>query len=91
MPKALISSNESVTHITGWTEIPTDKPNQTQQAPTVEVIPNSYRIAEIEDTTFDVNPALFWVDCNSAVDTMNYYYDSSDSTIKVIVNVPEPS
>jgi hypothetical protein len=91
MPKALISSNEVVQHISGWKTVLTEEPGVELTNPIYTDIPNSNRIAEIEENTFEVNSALFWVDCNSSVTTDSYYYDSSDSTIKIIVNEPEPS
>lgn len=55
-------------------------------------ISNSANICQIEENQFDVAPdVLLWVECNSSVTTTGYYYDTSDSTIKAIVNADEPA
>ena len=40
------------------------------------------RIAQITDEEFEVHTNLFWVDCNDDINEHDYYYDSSDNTIK---------
>ena len=46
----------------------------------------------IEENEFEVCPdSLLWVDCNASVTTRDYYYDTSDSTIKPIVNADPPA
>jgi hypothetical protein len=35
-----------------------------------------YRVAEVENTTFEVNPALFWVDCDDACVADQWYYNT---------------
>ena len=97
MPKALISSQESVQNISSWKQIyDTDGETPiTDTTPQIWVpiftdIPNAQRVAQVEDNEFEVHSSLFWVDCNSSVTAEGYYYDSSDSTIKPITNAIQP-
>lgn len=48
-----------------------------------------YRVAEVQDSTFDIAPPLFWVDCADDVVQDLYWYDPSDNTIKIIEQPPE--
>lgn len=81
MKKALISPNETVSYISGWT---TTAPIQ----PIFTVIPNAERVAEILDTTFEVAPPLFWTDCADNIVADEWYYDSQ--TLAFVV-VPPPA
>ena len=88
--KALIEQNYPVEHIASWTTETVD--NVVINVPVRENISNSTRIAEVAENEFEVCPdSLFWVDCNTSVNTEDYYYDTSDSTIKPIVNANPPS
>lgn len=52
---------------------------------------SGYRVAEVVDEVFEVNPTeLFWVDCEDDVVADVYYYDTSDNTIKLKPIPPEP-
>lgn len=90
--KALIDlQSKNFYRITGWTT-GTNIANETIDIPTYELIPNSKRICQIEENEFEVCPdSLLWVDCNASVTTQDYYYDTSDSTIKQIVNADPPA
>jgi hypothetical protein len=80
--KALISPSESVTYIKFET---TTDPETNEEITTPiygGVITNGARIAEVAETQFDVGGDLYWVDCNSSVTANDYYYDTSDNTIK---------
>ena len=81
MKKALISPNETVSYISGWTD---KAPIQ----PIFTIIPNAERVAEVLDTTFDVAPPLFWADCADNVVADQWYYDSQTSGFVV---VPDPA
>jgi hypothetical protein len=35
-----------------------------------------YRVAEVENTTFEVNPVLFWVNCDDACVADVWYYNT---------------
>jgi hypothetical protein len=83
MKKALISPNEEVSYISGWTE-PTF-PQKSQ--PIYTTIPNAERVAEVLSTTFEVAPPLFWVDCADNIVADQWYYDSVTTTFVV---TPEP-
>jgi hypothetical protein len=80
MKKALISPNEAVSYISGWTE---HIPHQ----PIYTTIPNAERVAEVIDTTFEVAPPLFWLDCADNIAADVWYYDSVTATFVV---TPEP-
>jgi hypothetical protein len=89
--KALIDPNSTVERISAWTNPTTDSDGFTHYTSTLEEITNGQIICEIKDTEFQVADPLFWVDCNSSVTAEDYYYDGSDSTIKLINNEPFPS
>lgn len=44
-----------------------------------------YRVAQVQETTFDVAEYLFWVDCAPDVQQDLYWFDPSDNTCKPIV------
>ena len=89
--KALIDlQSTDLLRIASWTTKTVDGVDT--HYPVKEVIPNSARICQIEENEFEVNPtALLWVDCNTSINTSAYYYDTSDSTIKQLVNADYPS
>ena len=41
-----------------------------------------YRVAQVEETEFEVAPPLFWVDCANTEKADQCWYDPSDQTIK---------
>ena len=49
-----------------------------------------YRVAEVHETGFEVAEPLFWVDCADDVVADQFYYDPSDSTIKLVPIRPRP-
>lgn len=59
--------------------------------PVYSVYENAQRVAQVEDTDFDVASPFFWVDCADNVVADQWYYDTSDSTIKQIINVAQPT
>jgi hypothetical protein len=82
MKKALISPNESpVKHITGWD----------QYTPIYSDYPNSYRVAEVCDSEFEVATPLFWVDCADDIVEDQFYYNTVNQTIVPVVNEPRPA
>jgi hypothetical protein len=82
MKNALISPNEQVQYISSW------EPSNTGFTPVYTVIPNSERVAEVSDTSFEVAPPLFWVDCADNVIADVFYYDSVS---QAIIQTPEPA
>lgn len=81
MKKALISPNETVSYISGWT-------GSTPPQPIYTLIPNAERVAEVADTPFEVASPLFWVDCADDVVADRWYYDSVQ---QIIIVVPDPA
>ena len=81
MEKALVSTNEQVLWISGWS---TDNSSQPIYTP----IENAQRIAQVEVTPFEVAPTLFWTDCADNVVADLFYYDS---VTHVVIPVPEPT
>ena len=79
MKNALISPNEQVFWLSGWTE--TIEPIYTP-------ISNAERIAEVADASFPVAPPLFWIDCADNVVADQFYYNKIDQTI---FPVPDPT
>lgn len=39
-----------------------------------------YRVAEVANTTFEVNPALFWVDCVDDCQADLWFYNTANNT-----------
>jgi hypothetical protein len=75
MKNALISPNESpIYYISGWA-------TNTPPEPIVTSIENSCRIAQISDTSFEVAPPLFWVECADNITANKYYYDKNNNEI----------
>lgn len=78
MKKALISPEEQIGFISSWTE---DNPPQA----VFTTIPNSQRVAQVENQSFEVASPLFWVDCADDVVADFWYYDNA---IKEILRIP---
>lgn len=55
--KALISPNEGVVWISGW------EPRGDEFAPIFSQIEGAQRVAQVEETSFDVAPPLHWIEC----------------------------
>jgi hypothetical protein len=54
-----------------------------------EPVQNGYRVAQVEpaENIFGVAEPLYWLDCNDDVVADQWYYDTTDKTIK---EVPKP-
>jgi len=83
--KALISPNEQALVLTDFYD---DMVNDEGIIESINIgrgviIPNGVRIAEISENQFEVAPPLFWVNCNTSVNANDYYYDTSDNSIKL--------
>jgi hypothetical protein len=48
------------------------------------------RVAEVADTTFEVAPPLFWVECADDVIADQFYYDTETQTIIAVPPKPIP-
>jgi len=79
MKNALISPNESVSYISGWTE-------ETNHKEIYTTISNGYRIAEVNDAQFEVASPLFWVECSDDIISHEFYYDS---VTKKFIKIPD--
>ena len=82
MKQALISPDETVSYISGWTDI---KPYQ----PIYFVIADAARVAEVCDVNFPIAPPLFWVDCADDVVADQWYYNKITQQI-ILVPPPAP-
>jgi hypothetical protein len=80
MKKALVDTQTSVSHIVSWSG----------NNPIFEIYPNSARVCEVSDTTFEVYPTLIWVDCSDDVIADQFWYDKVAMTINPIENAPQP-
>jgi len=47
-----------------------------------EQVNNGYRVAQVEENSFEVAPPLFWVDCSNEVIQDQFWYDPTDEQIK---------
>lgn len=81
--KALISPNELVQQITSWEQV--DGVYQ----PVYTVL--GLRIAQTSETSFEVAPPLFWVDCADDVTEWYYYSSETQSCIQIPEPAPEPT
>ena len=79
--KTLIDPQSSVKHIVSWND----------KTPTYETYPDSARVCEVMANQFAVAQPLFWVDCANDVIADEFYFDTSNETIKPIVNAPYPA
>jgi hypothetical protein len=81
MKQALIDPSVAVQHVISWT---TASPPQ----PVYATYPNSARVAEVADATFEVALPLFWTPCPDEILADQWYYDTSDGSFYPVVNVP---
>jgi len=86
MKKALIDTQTTVKHIVSWGINPETK----QYQPNYEAYPNSCRVCEVTNTTFEVYPTLIWVDCADDVVADLFWYDSVSQAISLVENEPMP-
>jgi hypothetical protein len=49
------------------------------------------RVAEVSDTTFEVNPILFWVECADDVVADRFYYNTETQEIIAVPVKPAPT
>lgn len=84
MKNALIDPREVVIRITGW--VPDTNPPQ----PVTEPIPNSARVAQVDDVTFPVAEPLFWTLCADDARADAWYYDTVQQ-VCLVVPYPPPA
>jgi hypothetical protein len=85
MKKALINPNQNVSYIASWS-----KQKDGTYTAVYQDYANSNTVCEVTENEFPVAEPLFWVDCADDVIAYQYYYDTSDNNIKIIVNAPYP-
>jgi len=83
--KALISPSQTVEYISEYSDMGDGVYKQI-----FSNIPNGQRVADISENEFDVAEPLFWVDCDNSTLPTTHYYDSSDSTVKLISDLEPP-
>ena len=49
-----------------------------------------YRVAQIEEDSFDVCEPLFWVDCEDHIVADQWYYDKDTQEFKLVPLPPDP-
>jgi hypothetical protein len=50
----------------------------------IEPRQSGYRVAQVEQESFEIAEPLFWVDCADDVKPDQYWYDIADRTIKPV-------
>lgn len=82
--QALISPNEISPYVASWTyNIKTSV-----WEPVFEDVPDSWRVAQVQEDSFEVAPPLFWTDCASDVVADEWYYQTSTGAI---LPIPAPA
>jgi hypothetical protein len=82
--KALISPNEMSPYLESWTYNPRLKTWE----PVYADVPDSWRVAQVQETTFEVASPLFWTDCADNVVADEWYYQTSTG---LILQIPAPA
>ena len=82
--KALIDPNTSVSYVSSWTSEKPYKAIYTEY-------PNSARVCQVEEIDFPVAQPLFWVNCFNDVVADQFYYNTTNETINLIVDEPYPA
>ena len=81
--QALISPNEISPYVASWVyNIPLKN-----WVPVVEDIPDSWRVAWVQETSFEVASPLFWTNCANDVVADEWYYQASTGAI---LPIPAP-
>lgn len=82
--KALISPNEISPYIESWTY------NTARNVwdPVFADVPDSWRVAQVQEETFEVAEPLFWTDCANDVVADEWYYQTSTGAI---LPIPAPA
>jgi hypothetical protein len=82
--QALISPNEHSPYISGWTYHKILKIWE----PVYEDVPDSWRVAQVQETSFEVAPPLFWTNCANNIVADEWYYQTSTGAI---LPIPAPA
>lgn len=81
--QALISPNEISPYVVSWAYNMSTKVWDA----VFEDVPDSWRVAQVQEDSFEVAPPLFWADCADDVVADEWYYQSSTG---VILPIPAP-
>ena len=84
--KCLIDPTTYVEYISEWV-LSKDK---THYNPVFTEYPNSARVCQVQESSFEVAPPLFWVDCADDVVADMFWYNKETEVISPIVDAPEP-
>lgn len=82
--QALISPNEApISYISSWIV-------GTPPKPVFSTYPNSCRVAQVEPDgqSFPVAEPMFWTTCPTNCVADQWYYDTANQTIDLIINAP---
>jgi hypothetical protein len=82
--QALISPNEISPYVVSWTYDHLEK----RWIPIIEDIPDSWRVAQVQEDSFEVAPPLFWTDCANDVVADEWYYQTSTGNILPVPAIP---
>jgi len=87
--KALVDTTDKVKYYTPDTPITDDEGNVIETPHTEHIIETGRKITQVaeDNAVFEVHSSLIWVDCDNSLNAFNlqkYYYDTTDSTIKLI-------
>jgi len=50
----------------------------------IEPVQSGYRVAQVEQSAFDVALPLFWVDCTNEIKADRFWYDPLDQSLKLV-------
>lgn len=82
--KALISPNEISPYVASWTYNMATKTWE----PVFEDVPDSWRVAQVQEDTFEVALPLFWTNCADNIMADEWYYQTSTGAI---LPIPAPA
>ena len=82
--QALISPNEISPYVASWVYNVKTK----LWDPVFEDVPDSWRVAQVQEDSFEVASPLFWTACANDVVADEWYYQTSTGTI---LPIPAPA
>lgn len=85
--KALVDPQRTASYISSWKQ----NLQTNEYTPIYSEYENSQLICDVELTSFEVCPPLFWVNCNDNVIAYEFYLDTTNNEIKQIINAPYPA
>ena len=82
--KALISPNEMSPYVASWTYNIITK----SWEPVFEDVPDSWRVAQVQETDFEVASPMFWTECADNIVADEWFYQTSTGEI---LPIPAPA